>query len=135
MLLFKTSNQTLENVINNKKHALHHQPKQWEKGEVLLLSKNRKGSKKGEKQIQYIMTLDSIVMRSDEIIKKYWPESRNDWNYLIICSNIKKLDKAFDLVDILGERANPYHPAQKPKKILKEDEKKIMNFINKSNGS
>ncbi len=74
MLLFKTSAATLDSVIHNRKHALKHEPKNWGKNELLLISKNRIDCKQGEKQIQFIMNLNSIKklkrLKINKIIKK-----------------------------------------------------------------
>ncbi len=131
MLLFKTSQATLDNVISNKKHALHHEPKSWKKGEVLLISKNKRDCNKDEKQIQFIMELESIKQMTDKAIKLYWPQSKNNWHFLVTCKNVKKLKTPFNLKDVIGSRASQYNPTLKPKQIFEEDEKKIIDFINK----
>ena len=41
MLIFKTSGQTFESVIRNEKHAFPNCPKNWFRGETVLVSKNK----------------------------------------------------------------------------------------------
>lgn len=132
MLLFKTSAATLDSVIENKKHALHHEPKSWYKNEVLLISKRRKDCARGEKQIQYIMILDSIQKLDHSEIKPYWPNADNNWNYLVTCSKVIPVPKPFDLVDVIGENKKDYGPSLKPKKISKLDEEKIANYLKRT---
>lgn len=50
MLLFKTSGETYDSVIENKKHAFYIVPKGWKYGEIALVSKNKSSCRKGEKQ-------------------------------------------------------------------------------------
>lgn len=131
MLLFKTSAATIDNVIKHKKHALKHEPRAWEKGEVLLISKNKGDCIKNEKQIQYLMTLVSIKKATNSEIKKYWPKAKNNWSYLVICSKVIQLEKPFDLIDILGKTgSSKYGPSLKPKKISSHDENKILHHLN-----
>ncbi len=129
MLLFKTSAATLDSVIHNRKHALKHEPKNWGKNELLLISKNRIDCKQGEKQIQFIMNLNSIKKYNNTEIKKFWPNAKNNWEYLVDCDTVVKLEKPFDLTDVIGVNAKIYKSSLKPKKILGDDEKKILAYL------
>ncbi len=44
MFLFKTSGETFQNVIENQKHAYTGEPKNWNVGEIVLVSKNKRES-------------------------------------------------------------------------------------------
>ena len=59
-MLFKTSGATFASVVKNQKHAFKNQPRDWQVGEIVLVSKNLADCDKGERQIQYVMELDSI---------------------------------------------------------------------------
>jgi len=58
--LFKTSGATFNNVIKNEKHAFSSKPKDWQVGELFLVSKNKLDCEYKEKQIQYTMKLRDI---------------------------------------------------------------------------
>jgi hypothetical protein len=134
MLLFKTSGETLDSVVQNKKHALVHKPKDWMKNEILLVSKNKSDCKRNEKQITHVMYLNTIEKKDEAYIKKYWPNSDKRWNYLVTCHAVIKLSKPFNLSDVLGtEDYKFYNPSMKPQKITDKDEKKILSYLKEIN--
>lgn len=102
MLLFKTSGKTLNSVIANQKHAFKGQPKNWVTGEIILVSKNRTDCALGEKQIQHIMFLDKIRETNDDEFEKYWPNNRGRWRYIADCTKTVKLQRPFNIEEVLG---------------------------------
>ena len=102
MYLFKTSGKTFESVIKNAKHAFKNKPSDWAYGEIVLISKNRKDLKKGEKQIRYIMRISNIREASHNEISKYWPTEKGRWRYIVDCYDVTELKRPFDLEEILG---------------------------------
>ena len=75
------------------------------------------------------MNLDSIKKYGNTEIKKFWPDAANNWEYLVDCNTVVKLDKPFDLSDVIGVSAEGFKPSLKPKKILGDDEKKILTYL------
>ena len=60
MYVFKTSGETLDGVLENQRHAFRGRPKDWNVGELVLVSKNIKDCEPGEKQIQFTMRIRRI---------------------------------------------------------------------------
>jgi hypothetical protein len=113
MLLFKTSGETLNSVIANQKHAFKTKPSDWSAGEIILVSKNKGDRRIGEKQIQYIMFLDSIRRSNDEEFETYWPGNRGRWKYMADCSKTVQLQTPFNIEDVLGsENSHRYRSIQ-----------------------
>lgn len=136
MLLFKTSARTLNSVIANQKHAFKGQPKDWQPGEIILVSKNRNDCRPGEKQIQYIMFLQTIRLSDDDEFEKYWPGNRGRWRYMADCVNTVKLQKPFNIEEVLGPGSfEEYGPVVTFKKLHPLEEEivkthlKMMNAI------
>src|SRR4051812_31939052 len=119
MLLFKTSGKTINSVIANQKHAFNSQPKEWEPGEIILVSKNRTDCKPAEKQIQYIMFLETIRKANDKEFEKYWPGNKGRWKYMADCSKTVRLQKPFNIDEVLGpESSQDFGPVVTFKKLL-----------------
>jgi hypothetical protein len=55
MHIFKTSGATFDSVILNEMHAFCGRPKNLRKGDLILVSKNKRDLGVHEKQIQYVM--------------------------------------------------------------------------------
>ncbi len=135
MYIFKASGETFDSVVKNQRHAFANMPKDWYKGEVVLVSKNRKDCKPGEKQIQYVMKLEDIRGTSEQEIEKYWPGNGNRWRYIVICSNRKYLKKPFNLENVLDEeKVRRYNHAVTFTKLDPLDEKLILQYIKDTNG-
>ena len=134
MLLFKTSGNTINSVVANQKHAFKGQPKNWEIGEIILVSKNRTDCRAGEKQIQHIMFLDKIRITNDEEFEKYWPNNKGRWKYIADCTKTVKLQNPFNIEEVLGPASfHSYGPVVTFKKIEPEDEKLITKYLRSIN--
>lgn len=132
MILLKTSGETLPSVIGNQKHASKGQPKDWQPGVVVLLSKNKTDRGKNEKQIQYIASLDTIRLIQPGEIERYWPGNEGRWEYLWSLKQVSKLTKPFDLEEVLGPDAALYRPVVTFAKIRSDHEKKIESFLKRT---
>ena len=134
MLLFKTAGDTINSVVSNQRHAFLRIPKDWYKREIILISKNRKDCRKDEKQIQHIMYLDEMRPTSHQEIEKYWPNNFGRWKYIAICSKSTKLQKPFDLDDIIEyNKLLPYKNITPAMKIHSEHEDTIFNHLRSIN--
>ena len=132
MYIFKTSGKTFNNVIKYQKHAYKIPLKNWDPGEIVLVSKNKADCNRQEKQIQYIMKIDSITPSGPEVISKYWPGFGNKWNYLIHCTDTKHLVQPFNLEDILdAQQCKGYHGIMTFKRLETRDEALVIEYINK----
>ena len=135
MYVFKTKGSTIESVVRNQKHAFKNKPKEWERGEIVLLSKTRNSRKKGEKEIQYIMRIEDIRKAREGEVEKYWPGNEGRWNYIVECFGLIKLSLPFDLADVLGrEGAKQFQGVITYKRLHRLDEEKIKDYIRKTNG-
>ena len=114
MLIFKTSKETINSVVENKKHAFENEPKDWFKGEIALICKNRKDCDKWEKQIKYIMIVDNIRFTDNDEVNRLWPGNRNRWNFIVEGSDVKRLSKPFNLNEVLGKNIPPGFLNQPP---------------------
>ncbi len=85
MLLFKTSGRTLGSVVANQCHAFRGQPKDWARGEVVLVSKNRGDCAPGEKQIQHVMRLVTVRPLRPGESERLWPGTEGRWRFLVPC--------------------------------------------------
>ena len=110
MFLFKTSGKTLPNVIRYQAHAFRGHPREWEPGELVLVSKNRSDCARAERQIQYTMELKAIRPLQPGEAESLWPGSEGRWKYLIQCEATRRLAQPFNLHDVLGAEALPYGP-------------------------
>lgn len=134
MLLFKTSGKTINSVVANQKHAFKGQPKNWEQGEIVLVSKNRTDCKPGEKQIQHIMFLDKIRETNDDEFEKYWPNNKGRWKFIADCIKTVKLQKPFNIEEILGPASiQDYGPVVTFKKVEPADEQLIIKHLKSIN--
>jgi hypothetical protein len=131
MYLFKTSGATIENVVKYEKHAFKYKPREWNEGELVLVSKNRKDLKNGEKQIQYIMKIKDVREANPGEIDKYWPGCEGKWKYIIECYGSKKLKNPFNLEDVIGNNFKSYSPIVTFKKVEHYDEEEILNWLRK----
>jgi 5-methylcytosine-specific restriction protein A len=129
MYLFKTSGTTIDSVIKNQKHAFTGAPRDWYAGEIVLVSKNKENLSIGEKQIRYIMRIENIREIRPGEAEMYWPGNEGRWKYLIECYDTIKLDRPFDLADILKESAKKFQPIMTFKRIDNSDEQLIVNYI------
>src|SRR5438309_2476957 len=110
MYVFKTSATTLGAVVAHQRHAFVSRPRDWEPGELVLVSKNRTDCRAGEKQIQYVMRIRDVKHLANGEAEKYWPGNEGRWKYLIRCDSTHRLRTPFNLRDVLGESANIYDP-------------------------
>ena len=128
MFLFKTSGQTLDSVIKNQKHAFAGQPRDWQAGESVLVSKNRTDCTSREKQIQFLMVLDSIRELRPGESEQYWPGTEGRWRYLVQCRNTVRI-RPFNLQDAIGVDASQYGAVVTFARIRSEHEKKLISFL------
>lgn len=75
------------------------------------------------------MKLNTIQKLNPVDIKKFWPTSENDWNYLVICDEVVQLKEPFNLFDLLGNDSIKYRPTLKPKKLSTVDEQVIIEHL------
>ncbi len=130
MYIFKTSAETFESVIKNQKHAFLGKPKDWAQGELILVSKNKSGLKTQEKQISYTMLFNNVRKVRPGEMDSLWPGNEGRWEYIVECTDVKKLKKPFDLEDVIGsERAKKYGPIITAGKIQEKDANVIYNKI------
>ena len=132
MFLFKTSGRTFDSVISNQKHAFAGMPKDWNVGELVLVSKNKVDCSKNEKQIQYVMRLMAIRPLEPGESEKYWPGTAGRWRYLFICEDTQRIKQPFDLHEVLGSRARLYAPVVSFKRFEPEDEILLLQQIEKA---
>jgi len=129
MFLFKTSGNTINNVIKFQKHAFYNMPQNWFPGELVLVSKNKKDCSLQEKQIQYYMEIVKIREITYTESEKYWPGNKGRWKYIVDCRNCKKIHEPFDLEDIIGFENEKYKPIMTFRKIEDSHEKKILKYL------
>lgn len=129
MYLFKTSGSTFDSVISNQKHAFKGKPRDWHKGELVLVSKNKADCAPGEKQISYIMRLNEIRRTSDGEIENYWPGNPGRWNYIVDCIKTEQISMPFNLKEILGYEAKEYNAVMTFKKVREDHKDMINNFL------
>jgi len=131
MHIFKTSAETFDSVIKNKRHAFRGKPKDLVKGDLILVSKNKAGLKGTEKQISYTMIFSNIRKINPNEAEALWPGNEGRWEYIVECTDVNKLQKPFNLEDLIGyERATEYGPIITSGKIKDADEDIILQRIN-----
>ena len=96
MHIFKTSLETYNSVIENKKHAFRNKPKDLDTGDIIIISKNKKGMKFGAKQISHYAILKNIRETNDIEIESLWPGNPGRWKYIIEFSDVVELPKPFN---------------------------------------
>lgn len=129
MFLFKTSGRTIGSVVANQKHAFRGMPREWTRGELVLVSKNRADCALGEKQIQYTMRLASIRPLEPGEAELFWPGTEGRWRYLVSCSDARKLVRPFNLHEALGAKADGYSNVMTYKRLECEDERRVVEFL------
>lgn len=134
MLLFKTAGDTFNSVVSNQKHAFYRIPKNWQSGEIALVSKNKKDCRIGEKQIQHIMRLERMRPATHAEIEKYWPNNFGRWKYIADCFQTVRLQKPFNLDDIIDyNELKVYKNVTPAMKISLMHEQVILNYLNSIN--
>ena len=133
MFLFKTSGDTINNVVRYEKHAFPNQPKNWHSGDLALISKNASDCRKYrgkriEKQIQFIAELINIRSLIPGESDRYWPGENNNWKYLVELGNMHKLSQFFDLRDVI-RNFRRYGPPESFAKIDSIDEATIRRHL------
>ena len=131
MYLFKTSGETFSSVIENEKHAYDSMPSNWEVDEIVLVSENKVDCSSSEKQIHFFMHIKSVRRATSDEIEKYWPGNGQRWQYIVECHNTHRLNKEFDLDDVLKKDAKEYKAVQSHKKIRSDHEKIILEYIDR----
>lgn len=129
MLLFKTSGATLGSVVKNQKHAFRGQPRDWHVGEIVLVSKNRVDCGQRERQIQYVMAVDSIRPMSPGESERYWPGTEGRWRYLVLCRDTQRIDRPFNLLEALGTSAKEYSAVMTFKRFTPDHEARLRAFL------
>lgn len=127
MHIFKTSLKTYDSVIKNKKHAFKNKPKDLNPGDIIIISKNKKGMKFNEKQISHYAILKNIRETNDTEIESLWPDNPpNRWKYIIEFSEVIELPKPFNLAEVLeGDSYKHYDYIITHGKFTVEDESLI----------
>lgn len=130
MHIFKTSAETYESVITNRKHAFRNRPKDLSPGDIVIISKNKSGLNRNEKQISHYAILKNIRDTTDSEIEMLWPGNPGRWSYITEFSEVKKLTSSFDLVDVLSkDRAAHYGSIMTHGKIDTIDEVLLISVI------
>jgi hypothetical protein len=129
MLLFKTAGDTFNSVVENEKHAFFRIPKDWQSGEIVLISKNKKDCRIGDKQIQYITFLKTLRSTSHSEIEGYWPGNFGRWKYIADCYGTKRLSKGFNLDDLFKGDIRVYKNITPAMKIHNNHEEKILSYL------
>jgi hypothetical protein len=128
--LFRTSGDTFDSVLRNKKHAFVDSPYDWFPGEIALISKNYEDRGIFESQISYIMIINNIRRASTEEVERYWPGNGGRWNYIVEGSEVFALNTPFDLKEVIsGERARRYVNPKPYNKLEKEDQDLVEKHI------
>jgi hypothetical protein len=130
MFLFKTSGRTLCSVIGNQKHAFRGKPQEWQRGELVLVSKNKVDCGPSERQIQFAMRLDSIRPILPGEANRYWPGTEGRWRYLVECCDTAALRNPFNLTEALGEEAEVYSSVMTFKRLTFAHEQDVRAFLN-----
>lgn len=129
MFIFKTSGQTLGSVVANQKHAFRGRPRDWQRGELVLVSKNRSDCAPGEKQVQYVMKLGAIRPLRPGESERFWPGTEGRWRYLVECFDTHRLVRPFDLHEALGAQAHVYGPVMTYRRLDANDERRLVEFL------
>lgn len=129
MYLFKTSGATIGSVVANQKHAFRVRPREWRRGEAVLVSKNRADCALGERQIQYVMRLVAIRPLRPSESNHYWPGTEGRWKHLVECDRTQRLMRPFNLSDALGADALPYQPVMTFKRLDPDHVRRIQAYV------
>lgn len=129
MFLFKTSGATLPSVVKNQKHAFNGRPRDWHIGEIVLVSKNLADCGKSERQIQYVMVLDSIRPIQPGESERYWPGTEGRWRYLVQCHDTQRISRPFNLQEALGISAKEYRAVMTFKRLGPDHEAQLRAFL------
>lgn len=131
MYIFKTSGETYGSVVGNQKHAFLGMPKEWYLGEWVLVSKNRRDCRRGEKQIQFIMMIDYIRTLLPGEAQRLWPGNEGRWRYVVACKGGKHLTRPFDLAEAIGSTRDyeGYHGVVTFKRMPPDDEERVLEFL------
>src|SRR5260370_17369772 len=110
MYVFKTSGTTLGGVVAHQRHAFVSQPREWQPGELVLVSKNRTDCAASEKQIQYVMRIRDVTHLAPGEAEKYWPGNEGRWKSLIRCHRTPRPPAPFTFRTFLPALPNVYIP-------------------------
>ena len=134
MYIFKTSGQTYDSVVRNQRHAFLGKPRNWYPGEWVLVSKNKRDCRHGEKQIQFIMMIDDIRPLREGEAEALWPGNEGRWEYLVIGKGGKHLRLPFDLADAIGPIRDDqgYHGVVTFKRLPFDEEQRVLEYLRKS---
>ncbi len=130
MHIFKTSADTYDSVLKNQKHAFKYKPVELYHGEIVILSKNKRGLSVNEKQISHYAIFDKIKKCNDKEIEQYWPGNKGRWYFITEFSEVNEIVSPFNLSEILpADRSKHYSSIMTHGKFKKEDENIIMPHI------
>lgn len=129
MYLFKTSGRTLGSVVANQRHAFAGRPREWERGELILVCKNRMDLTPGERQVQYTMRFANVRALRPGEAEGYWPGTEGRWTYIVECTDTHRLRRPFELSEALGADARSYGPVISFKRCSPKDEQRLVEFI------
>jgi hypothetical protein len=128
--IFKASAETYESVISNQKHAFANSPQNINPGDIIVLSKNKSGLQKGEKQISHYAILSKIRRCTDQEIEELWPGNNGRWKYITDFLETRRFEPAFNLEEILpADRTKHYSSVMTHARFSAEDESIIKTLI------
>lgn len=135
MYVFKTSGRTIGSVVANQRHAFASRPKDWHRGELILVCKNRVDLTSGEKQIQYTMRFSAIRPLQPGEAERYWPGTEGRWKYIVECTDTHRLLRPFELSEAIGSNAESYAPVVTFKKCPAADELRLVDFLKRADAN
>lgn len=104
MVIFRTSGETIDEVVRHAKHALNFRPN-LTPGELILISQTKQSLPRHTEPIQYRMEfvecVDDSGHESEKIWGRYWP-------YLIIGKNCNSLRSPFDICKVIKNPTKDY---------------------------
>jgi 5-methylcytosine-specific restriction protein A len=123
MHLFKCYESSMKGIIENKMYASNRKINGLNKGDLILLAKEKKSLKNNEKPIQYVMEYVKTEIDNKNKSEEIWGHK---WKYLYIGKSLKPVEN-FDIVEWQTSSENYDPPTFK--QIAKEDEEVILSFI------
>lgn len=128
MHVFKVSGATICNVVMKQRFALPLAPKNLYPGDTVVLVKRKLDRVPGEKQIQYVMTVERVRKASRKEINSHFPGGADRWTHLVDFSDIRAV-VPFNLEDAIGDGAQDYRPVVNFKHVPPNHEYRIGLFI------
>ena len=133
MYIFKTSGETFNSVIENKKHAFKSCPSDYHRGEIALISKNKSSLNKDEKEIKYAMRIKEIREATSSEIENYWPGHGNKWKYIVDMYDRMEFLIPINLDDVVDTKQGFYKGIQTYRKVKEKDKQDFLSYIDSQN--